>query len=527
MPETVNKKIKIDVDSKDLIAAQKTLQAIQKSLEALKKGFDSQLKIQQSVFNLLKESLKKEQAALKNQQSKVKAVQEEERSLIKINELKKQIQRKEEERLAQYKTQRASQKVQEEWEKRQLEKAKPSFLEQYQKVRRAGVGAGFSLLGERAQEQGEARIKDIDIDLAKERGQSESLKRLYEQQVEARKGLESNPEFLKLSEEEKQAKRIEADTGIEEAFDAYKKQEEKVSGKEKERSKAIGETKTQVNKYAAMAKAAEQISGQFKKIASAVGEFVLKPFRDLKNQVASLVTSMVDLRTGIATFNASTSLITNATARETQLKYGLTSSQTYGFTKAREMLNIQSDEDLMYMNADQRERLLSYMERYSNWYDELESSGVLSDIQEMQLEFNELKEELAMEFLQWVAENKDTIMMCIRGIFEVIKVVATAVLKVMNLLTGGKYENVDLYDGSSNYNNRQQASLNDLMYRSARISDEINNGNYDNSKNTNITINATTTNNATGVLGTQEALDQFNKDNWSRLAKDIVGAIGG
>lgn len=527
MAENINKKIKINVDSKDLIAAQKTLQAIQKTLENLRKAFEPQLKIQQSILKLLEDSSKKEKAAAQAQKEKTKALRQEEKSLYKINELKKQIQKKEDERLLQYKKQQAEQKVQDDWEKQQLEKPKKGFLEQYQRFRSSGIRAPFEMMAERAQQEGEEKLVPIDKQLAEMRSQQEINKNLYNTAVAQRKQLESDPEFLKKSEKEKEIERAKAQERVDIAFSSIEKQDKDISAKEKEKSKVVGETKTQVNKYAAMAKAAEQVSGQLKKIGSAVGNFVLKPFKDLGNQVKNLITSMIDLRSGIATFNASTSLITNASARETQLKYGLTSSQTYGFTKAKEMLNIQSDEDLMYMNAEQRERLLAYMERYSSWYDELEASGVLADIQEMQLEFAELKEELAMEFLQWVAENKNTIMTCIRGIFEIIKVVATAVMEVVNFLTGGKYENVDLYDENRSYSSQQQSSLNSLMYNAARASDGINNASYDNSKNTNITINANTTNNATGVLGSQEALDQFNKENWAKLAKEVVGAIGG
>jgi len=186
------------------------------------------------------------------------------------------------------------------------------------------------------------------------------------------------------------------------------------------------------------------------------------------------------------------------------MKYGLTSSQNYAFTQAKSMLGIQTDEDLMYMNASQRDRFLSYMERYSQWYDELESSGVLDSIQEMQLEFEELKQELAMEFLSWVANNKDTIMYCIKATFEFVKAIANFIMKIITLI-----------GGSTDYD----------LYNSANASDKINNDSHNTS--TNVTINANTTNNATGVLGSQDALDSFNKENWSQLAKQIVGVIGG
>jgi len=281
----------------------------------------------------------------------------------------------------------------------------------------------------------------------------------------------------------------------------------KIIEQDTQRESAIvqGQTKGNVGKYQAMAVAAQKVAGQLSAIGKKIGSILLSPFKKLEDAIMATVKAMLDFKTGVVTFGTSTSLITNAAAREQQLKYGLTPEMNYGFTKAKELLNIQSDEDLMYMNKDQRDRLLSYMEQYSTWYSEMEASGVLQSIQEMQLEFAELKEEIAMELLQWIAENKDTIMTCIRGIFDFIKIIANSIMSIIRLF-GGDTKNYDLYN-------------------SADASDTVNNNN--NSKHTQINMNINNTSNATGVLGSKEALDQFNDQTWADLAKQVVGAIGG
>lgn len=233
------------------------------------------------------------------------------------------------------------------------------------------------------------------------------------------------------------------------------------------------------------------------KAAQAVG----KAFKKLVSGVADVVKSMLDLKSGVATYSMSGSLISNASARETQLKYGLTGSQAYAFDQARSMLNITSDEDLMYMNEGQREKLLAYMERYSAWYDQMEQSGVLANIQEMQLEFQEFKQEIAMEFLQWVAENKDTIMAVLKGVFEFIKTIANIVLGIANILSLGRYKSTTATSDtlSSNVNNNQ--------------------------KNTNVTINANTTNNANVSQASQNTFNEMSNNQWNQLAKQIVTAV--
>ena len=121
------------------------------------------------------------------------------------------------------------------------------------------------------------------------------------------------------------------------------------------------------------------------------------------------------------------------------------------------------------------------------------------------IEFEELKQELAMEFLQWVAENKETIMTIIKGIFEFVKFIANRIIDIVNFfsqLVGGK--------------------TTEGFYNDAMAADTINNNN---SKSTNITINANTTNNATGILSSQESFDQYNKENFNNLAKQIATLV--
>lgn len=209
-------------------------------------------------------------------------------------------------------------------------------------------------------------------------------------------------------------------------------------------------------------------------------------FLDLSKGVKDVISQFTNLKTGIATFS-SESLITNASARETRMKYGLSSSQAFAFTQATSLLNI-NESDLPWMNAEQRSRLLEYMERYSEFYNKMENSGTLSSIQSMQLEFEELKQELAMEFLSWVAENKDTIMAVLKGTFEVVKAIGNVVIAILNAF--------------NNIGNLFTPSVGN----STRV--YINN-----------------TNNTTGVLqGANEINDSINNQ-WSTIAKQLTTAI--
>lgn len=441
----IDKQFNIKIDSKSLVDAFKSIKGMEEASKEI-------LKLQQSLLNVMKNLNKTNQQATKMEKEKIEALKSEEAMLLRIKKIREDFAFKR--------------------ELSDLEKPRMGILEQAQKYK--GASGAFKMLRDQALEKGEAIKSRYDEQVA--------IKQEEYNQIKAAKGAESP--------EAKAAEKALKDT-------------------QRARSKAIGDSKTQAAQYAAMAQTAAKVDQAFEKVGKAALKLATEPFKKLTEGVKAAVVAMLDFKTGVATFNTSTSLITNASAREQQLKYGLTSTQNYAFTRAKEMLNIQSDEDLMYMNKEQRDRFLAYMENYSKWYDEMAASGVLNNIQELQLEFNELKNELAMDFLSWVAANKEELMIAVRGIFEFIKVIAKIVLDIVNFITR-------LSGGRGNY------GLADL----GPSSDNINNTS-NNIKNTTININANTTNNATGILGSQEAFDQYNENNWSNLAKQIVEVIGG
>lgn len=240
-------------------------------------------------------------------------------------------------------------------------------------------------------------------------------------------------------------------------------------------------------------KSVNKIQKAFGEVGKTLKETLVKSVESFVKDIVNAVKEISNYQTGAATFSTGTSLITNTSAREQQLKYGLSSAENYGFTQAKNLLGIDSEEDLMYMNANQRERLLAYMEKYSQWYSKMEQSGVLQDIQEMQLEFSMFKTDLARDFLSWVASNKDVIMTCIKGIFEFIKIIVNMVAGIMSLF-GQSYDSVvtsDAYNSNA-YNN-------------------------DYSRINNVSISANVTNNGTG-----DANASSQDKMWSDLAKQIV-----
>ena len=149
--------------------------------------------------------------------------------------------------------------------------------------------------------------------------------------------------------------------------------------------------------------------------------------------------AMLDPYKGMASYGLGSSLFTNAAAREQAMKYGLSDSQNYALTQAMSMLGMSNDNDLMYMNTAQKQKFNRLMDQYDSWYTQMEASGLLQNVQEAQLEFKMLKQEIAYKLLNWFAEHKDQIMTAINVIMKAVEVIANVIVAILNAIPGAKH----------------------------------------------------------------------------------------
>lgn len=241
-----------------------------------------------------------------------------------------------------------------------------------------------------------------------------------------------------------------------------------------------------ISTFGAVLDISKKIAGSFNdtlKSATGISFSIKDMFGDIMNEVGA----MLSMTSGIATYNTGTSLVSNANARNTMLRYGLTAGQTYAYTQTADILNIKSDEDLAYMNPRQREMFQSLMQKQEAWYAKLESSGMLENIQELQIDFAMFKQEIAVDFLDWVAKNKDTIMAVLKGMLSVLEFIGNALSSVFSLF------------GSSSSSRYSSAAMSDTA--AAGASSTVNNRN----------VNVKMSNNVNGVFNTSEVEEFLNE----------------
>lgn len=169
-------------------------------------------------------------------------------------------------------------------------------------------------------------------------------------------------------------------------------------------------------------KAVKQMAQYFTDITGITLD-IKKNFKDIMNEASNLFKKAL-------TANQATSLFSDSIARSRQLTYGLSASQSYAMAQAMSLLGMSSEEDLLFMNQNQARVFNEFMSKYGSWYSKMESSGLLQQVQEMQLDLKVFKQEVAMELLQWFAKNKDSIMTSVRGWLQISKALLQVLIKI-------------------------------------------------------------------------------------------------
>ena len=234
------------------------------------------------------------------------------------------------------------------------------------------------------------------------------------------------------------------------------------------------------------------------KVASTVFKTMGIDLKSIMGDVVSTIKEALDPNKGMASYNTGSSIFTNSAARESQMKYGLSTSSNYAFMQARSMLGLNTDEDLMYMNQSQKEVFNNIMDRYKTWYTQLESTGALVKLQEAQLEFKMFKQELSMKLLNWFANHKEAIFKILEITMNTLEFIANVVGWILDLIPGST-----------------KASSSSLS----------NSDSYGSNTNSNININVNNTNNASANLNSKAELDNSLNAANANLVKSIATSL--
>lgn len=152
-------------------------------------------------------------------------------------------------------------------------------------------------------------------------------------------------------------------------------------------------------------------------IGAKIGSFISQKLEQaLTSLIDTFLSSLKNLaKNSLAEFeemskySLSTTLTVDSDIRDQALQYGLSDSENYAFSKAKESMNITSEEDLYRMTPAQQDRFAELIGKYTSQYQEIADKDLFSKYEEYQKEIEDFQNELQMEIITFFAENKDTI----------------------------------------------------------------------------------------------------------------------
>ena len=153
----------------------------------------------------------------------------------------------------------------------------------------------------------------------------------------------------------------------------------------------------------------QQTQESFKNLASGIKEKLVSVFDSFNDQLKKTLTKAIEEYQNIASYSLSTSLKMNQEAREQALMYGLSDAQNYALTKAMEEIGAGSVEDLYWMTEAQQERFSERIGYWTGQYNALADKNAFKTLEQLQAELNDIKTDFQMEVVQFVANNKETI----------------------------------------------------------------------------------------------------------------------
>ena len=132
------------------------------------------------------------------------------------------------------------------------------------------------------------------------------------------------------------------------------------------------------------------------------------------------------------------SKLSNADTRELMFRYGFSSPQAYGYSKAMDILDFGSEEDLWYSTDQEKTQFIEAFTRYTEKYNELYDSGMFEKMQEYNVEMAEFKEDLKLEVVEFFMDNKDVIKSAMEALIHISEGVIKIIAQLADIMNGPK-----------------------------------------------------------------------------------------
>lgn len=195
----------------------------------------------------------------------------------------------------------------------------------------------------------------------------------------------------------------------------------------------------------------------YNNISNVASQLINKLSNSLKNFFKDVKSEFEEM----ASYSLSTSLRVNETARNRALMYGLSDAQNYAFEKVSEEMNIGDIEDITLLTPAQQERFAQRIGYYSGKYEELANKDFFRNYEQYIASMNDFKEELRMSVIQFIVDNKDTIMNIMNFIMKSLENIMkfiTNISKVLRISPTESQQASTISDVINNYSNSSKVA---------------------------------------------------------------------
>ena len=163
------------------------------------------------------------------------------------------------------------------------------------------------------------------------------------------------------------------------------------------------------------------------------------------------------------------SKLSSSGARNLRMSYGFSGAQAYGFSLAQQMLGIGSEEDLYWMNTQERQQFYEVFTKYTEKYNKLYDQGYFTKLQEFNVEWQMFKQDVLMEVMQFIINNKDTIMSALNGLM----LMAKGVIYIVQLINDFLKPIADSVNSIARFLNRDSTTNNTTNNTSNNVNQTI------------------------------------------------------
>lgn len=223
--------------------------------------------------------------------------------------------------------------------------------------------------------------------------------------------------------------------------------------------------------------------------AKQISELASKALGGVKGKLVEIAANSWEVIVGIATdawdeikkasVYSSSSKLYSSEVTNLRMQYGFSGSEAYAFQQAFKDMGL---DDIAKMSPEQRNFYTGLYEQYLEEYKKMEDSGTLQTLQDIQLEWEQFQRDLKFTFMDFIADNKETIKTFLDLGIELAKVVTPAITEILkgitwviNRITG--YKGVSSADVINNWSSAS----------SVKNNNQVNNFNISGSNSSSIT----------------------------------------